>query len=105
MGGGTFPSGHGRLAAPGPAVMHILTKYKLAFKGGPQICELATPTGAALTAALNPISTKVFPEIYPLAVGYGAGTIELPDLPNLLRFVLGKSKLTKVAGSRSKKDK
>ena len=92
VGGGTFPSGHGRLAAPGPAVMNILTKKQLAFKGGPQICEMATPTGVSLLAALDPTSTPVFPPLYPLAVGYGAGTGELPEIPNLLRFVYGKSK-------------
>lgn len=94
VGGGTFPSGHGTLAAPGPAVMNILTTNKLAFKGGPQIYEMATPTGVSLLAALNPISTPVFPELYPLAVGYGAGTGEIPDIPNLLRFVLGVPKMT-----------
>jgi uncharacterized protein (DUF111 family) len=92
VGGGTFPSGHGQLAAPGPAVMNILTKYTIAFRGGPQICEMATPTGVSLLAALNPVSVQVFPELYPLAVGYGAGTGELPGVPNLLRFVLGKPK-------------
>lgn len=92
VGGGTFPSGHGQLAAPGPAVMNILTEHNLVFRGGPQICEMATPTGVSLLAALNPVSTQVFPELYPLAVGYGAGTGELPGIPNLLRFVLGKSK-------------
>ena len=94
VGGGTFPSGHGQLAAPGPAVMNILTDNNLVFRGGPQICEMATPTGVSLLAALNPVSTQVFPELYPLAVGYGAGTGELPDIPNLLRFVLGKPKET-----------
>ncbi len=95
VGGGTFPSGHGRLAAPGPAVMNILTKHTIAFKGGPQICEMATPTGVSLLAALNPISTQIFPQLYPLAVGYGAGTGELPEIPNLLRFVYGKPKVPK----------
>ncbi|MFX1510910.1 MAG: nickel insertion protein [Promethearchaeota archaeon] len=92
VGGGTFPSSHGRLAAPGPAVMNILTKHKLAFRGGPHMCEMATPTGVSLLASLNPTSTQIFPEIYSLAVGYGAGTGEIPGIPNLLRFVLGKSK-------------
>ncbi|MFX1342179.1 MAG: nickel pincer cofactor biosynthesis protein LarC [Promethearchaeota archaeon] len=91
VGGGTFPSGHGRLAAPGPAVTHILTQSKILFKGGPLTRELATPTGAALIAALNPTSTETYPLFQPLAVGYGAGTAELPDIPNLLRFVLGES--------------
>ncbi|MFX1564375.1 MAG: nickel insertion protein [Promethearchaeota archaeon] len=92
VGGGTFPSGHGRLAAPGPAVMNILTENNLAFKGGPHLCEMATPTGVSLLAALKPISTQVYPELYPQAVGYGAGTGEIPGTPNLLRLVLGKPK-------------
>ncbi len=94
VGGGTFMSGHGQLAAPGPAVTNILTKYKLTFKGGPHTHEMATPTGISLLAALNPVSTQVFPELVPIAVGYGAGTGEIPGVPNLLRFVLGKSSLT-----------
>jgi uncharacterized protein (DUF111 family) len=101
VGGGTFMSGHGQLAAPGPAVTNILTKHRLAFKGGPQIHEMATPTGISLLAALNPVSTQVFPELISLAVGYGAGTGELPGVPNLLRFVLGTTMLssTKKGGS------
>jgi uncharacterized protein (TIGR00299 family) protein len=91
VGGGTFPSGHGQLAAPGPAVTQIFTKTKLLFKGGPLMRELATPTGAALIAALNPASTETYPLFRPLKVGYGAGTAELPEIPNLLRFVLGES--------------
>lgn len=98
VGGGTFKSGHGQLAAPGPAVTNILTKYKLAFKGGPYIHEMATPTGISLLAALNPVSTQVFPELFPLAVGYGAGTGELSGIPNLLRFVLGKPATTPQEG-------
>jgi uncharacterized protein (DUF111 family) len=96
VGGGTFTSGHGELTAPGPAVTNILTEYTLAFKGGPKIHEMATPTGIALLAALNPVSTQVFPELFPLAVGYGAGTGELPGVPNLLRFVLGKPRMKAV---------
>jgi uncharacterized protein (DUF111 family) len=92
VGGGTFPSGHGRLAAPGPAVMNILSENMLAFKGGPHLCEMATPTGVSLLAALKPISTQVFPELYPQAVGYGAGTGEIPGIPNLLRIVSGNPK-------------
>jgi uncharacterized protein (TIGR00299 family) protein len=91
VGGGTFPSGHGQLAAPGPAVTQILTKSKIIFKGGPLTRELATPTGAALISALNPTSTETYPLFQPLSVGYGAGTAELPDIPNLLRFVMGEA--------------
>lgn len=90
VGGGTFPSSHGRLAAPGPAVTGILTKAQLLFKGGPLEQELATPTGVSLIAALNPISVPVFPLMRSSSVGYGAGTADLPGIPNLLRLVVGK---------------
>ncbi|MFX1491253.1 MAG: nickel pincer cofactor biosynthesis protein LarC [Promethearchaeota archaeon] len=91
VGGGTFLSGHGQLAAPGPAVTHILSNAKLVFKGGPLQRELTTPTGASLLAALDPSSVPVYPTMRPLAVGYGGGTGELPEIPNLLRLVIGES--------------
>jgi len=89
VGGGTFSSSHGQLAAPGPAVVEILTRSKLLFKGGPLEKELATPTGAALIAALTPTSIPTYPAINPQVIGYGAGTMDLPNVPNLLRLVLG----------------
>ena len=89
VGGGSFPSGHGQLTAPGPAVTQILTQNKLSFRGGPLSRELTTPTGAALLAALNPTSVQAYPLFTPLAVGYGAGTGELPEIPNLLKVVHG----------------
>lgn len=89
VGGGTFTSAHGRLAAPGPAVTGILSKFQLLFKGGPLEQELATPTGVSVIAALNPVSVQVYPLMKPHKVGYGAGTAELPGIPNLLRLVVG----------------
>jgi uncharacterized protein (TIGR00299 family) protein len=89
VGGGTFPSSHGRLAAPGPAVTKICTVAGLQFKGGPLERELATPTGVSLVAALHPVSTSVYPALRPISVGYGAGTAELKNVPNLLRMVMG----------------
>jgi len=50
-------------------------------------CELVTPTGAAIVAALarpGPV-----PELRIAAVGYGAGDRVLDDRPNLLRIVVG----------------
>ncbi len=89
VGGGIFPSSHGQLAAPGPAVTEILTKAKLLFRGGPLEKEMATPTGAALIAALTPTSNPTYPALQSQATGYGAGTMDLPNVPNLLRLVLG----------------
>jgi uncharacterized protein (DUF111 family) len=50
--------------------------------------ELVTPTGACLVK----VAAKGFarwPSMRPERVGWGAGTRELPDRPNLLRLVLG----------------
>jgi uncharacterized protein (TIGR00299 family) protein len=91
VGGGTFPSSHGRLAAPGPAVTRICQEAGLLLRGGPLERELATPTGVSLVAALIPESTPVYPALRPTSVGYGAGTAELENVPNLLRIVMGES--------------
>ena len=90
VGGGAFQSGHGRLVSPGPAVTRILTQAGLTLVGGPVDVELTTPTGAALLAALNPLPTQVYPPVFPEAVGYGAGSADLPGVPNLLRLVAGR---------------
>jgi uncharacterized protein (TIGR00299 family) protein len=87
VGGGTFPSSHGRLAAPGPAVTRICEEAGLLFRGGPLEQELATPTGVSLVAALIPESTPIYPGLRPIGVGYGAGTADLKNVPNLLKMV------------------
>ncbi len=89
VGGGTFPSSHGRLAAPGPAVTRICKEARLLLRGGPLERELATPTGVSLVAALIPESTPVYPALRPISIGYGAGTAELKNVPNLLKMVVG----------------
>jgi len=50
--------------------------------------ELTTPTGAAIVKALSKglLTTQNFRA---RSVGYGAGTREIPELPNLLRIVIG----------------
>jgi len=90
VGGGAFQSGHGRLVSPGPAVTYLLTQAGLTLSGGPVDAELATPTGAALLAALNPTPAQVYPLILPEAIGYGAGSADLSGVPNLLRLVAGR---------------
>ena len=54
---------------------------------GPPGREHVTPTGAALIAALA--EPGPFPAMTVLGVGHGAGTRDPPDLPNVLRVVLG----------------
>ena len=50
--------------------------------------ELVTPTGAAIVAALSSRFTKL-PELVYDRIGRGAGTKELPEIPNILRVYYG----------------
>jgi uncharacterized protein (TIGR00299 family) protein len=76
---------HGALPVPSPAALELLRGAPLyGTEGG----ELVTPTGAALAATY----VTEWGELPPLVlerVGYGAGTRELADRPNVVRVLLG----------------
>jgi uncharacterized protein (TIGR00299 family) protein len=59
------------------------------YSSGPQV-ELVTPTGAAIVKIL---STRFapFPAMKIEKAGYGAGTREFPEHPNLLRLTIGEA--------------
>ncbi len=77
---------HGRLPLPAPATLELLKGAPVyGVEGG---VELVTPTGAALVAALAESYGPV-PAMRIEAVGYGAGSRDLAELPNLVRAVLG----------------
>jgi len=86
MGRGFVKAQHGILPLPAPATVTCL-------KGAPTYAvpldaELVTPTGAAIVAASAARYAR-WPSFAPERVGYGAGTRDFPDRPNLLRLVLG----------------
>jgi uncharacterized protein (TIGR00299 family) protein len=86
MGRGTVRARHGVLPLPAPATVECL-------RGAPTYdagidAELVTPTGACLVATCARTYAR-WPEMRPERVGWGGGTHELPDRPNLLRIVLG----------------
>ncbi|HTV12243.1 MAG TPA: nickel pincer cofactor biosynthesis protein LarC [Acidimicrobiales bacterium] len=86
LGMGTVRSGHGFLPHPGPAVLELL-RGAPAY-GTSETVELTTPTGAAIVAAL----AEGFGPMPPMeigATGYGAGTRELDEIPNVVQVVLG----------------
>jgi len=85
LGQGRARSAHGPLPVPPPAVVELLHGRPVRFEDGP--CELVTPTGAAIVAALA--RPEPVPELRIAAVGYGAGDRVLEDRPNLLRIVIG----------------
>jgi uncharacterized protein (TIGR00299 family) protein len=88
VGGGTVVCAHGTFPVPAPATADLL-------RGMPTYSahlqkELVTPTGAALLKALSP-SFGPQPAMIVDAIGYGAGTRNPKDLPNVLRLTLGHS--------------
>ena len=86
MGNGFARSQHGVIPVPAPATAELLKGFPLRIGDGAH--EMVTPTGAAVVRAL------ARPAAIPLAfavekIGYGAGSRELEDRPNVLRMMLG----------------
>jgi uncharacterized protein (TIGR00299 family) protein len=88
LGSGRARGRHGVIPVPAPAVLGILGEAGLPVQGGPAPYELCTPTGAALLATLT-TGHGPLPAVTITGTGYGAGSRDLPELPNLLRLVLG----------------
>jgi len=84
--GGMISTQHGTMPTPAPATLEILKGYPTVMTGYPY--ELTTPTGAAIIRALSS-GTLTDDVITPKTVGYGAGSKEFPEVPNLLRVVIG----------------
>lgn len=83
---GMVRTAHGLMPNPAPAVMALLAgapTYGLNVS-----TELTTPTGAALLAGLVS-EWGPMPAMTVVAAGFGAGTAELDDRPNLVQVVLG----------------
>lgn len=85
-GSGLVRSQHGVIPVPAPATAELLAGFPLLIGDG--ACEMVTPTGAAIVRALAvpaPPATGFRID----RVGYGAGTRDLADRPNLLRLMVG----------------
>ena len=79
---------HGRVSIPAPATAELLTGIPLAPSDVQ--AELTTPTGAAIVATLADQFGGV-PAMRIHTIGYGAGTRDLEEQPNLLRLLVGES--------------
>lgn len=95
VGSGTVTSAHGTMPVPAPATAEILKNSGLAVTAGTGDGELCTPTGAALLAEFSTIALKDIGAYTILATGYGAGTKDPKDAPNVLRVMLVETTTTK----------
>jgi len=88
VGGGMVDCAHGRFPVPAPATADLL-------RGLPTYSahieeELVTPTGAALVRALD-ATFGPQPAMRVEQIGYGAGTRNSKDFPNVLRLSIGEA--------------
>jgi len=87
-GRGFVRTAHGLLPVPAPATAHLMQGIPLSADIGEG--ERVTPTGAAIIAALA-VGFGPPPAMTPHGIGHGAGEKDFPELPNLLRLVLGEA--------------
>jgi uncharacterized protein (TIGR00299 family) protein len=88
VGSGTVRTAHGILPVPAPATAALLRGIPV--RAGTLPGERTTPTGAALLRTLvhefdAPVGYRAS------AIGYGAGTRDSADAPNLLRVTIGET--------------
>ncbi len=87
MGSGFARSRHGIIPVPAPATAELLAGFPVRLGDGS--AEMVTPTGAAILKALaRPASQVTAYEIE--HIGYGAGTKDFADRPNVLRIIVGR---------------
>ncbi|HEV8429726.1 MAG TPA: nickel pincer cofactor biosynthesis protein LarC [Pyrinomonadaceae bacterium] len=88
VGSGMVKMAHGQFPIPPPAVAELLNGvpfYATDIKG-----ELLTPTGAAIITTVCSEYGPI-PKMTTEVTGYGAGTREYHDFPNVLRVMLGET--------------
>jgi len=88
LGRGVATGLHGTFPIPAPATVEILNHSELETMPGNEETELCTPTGAALLAEFSTISQKNLGTYTIQAVGYGAGSRESSDIPNVIRALI-----------------
>ncbi len=90
VGRGTVRTAHGILPNPVPAVSELLASRGAPVVGVDTGMELATPTGVALMTVLAD-DFGPMPPMVVAANGYGAGTADPAERPNVVQAVVGDS--------------
>ena len=88
VGGGTVRTAHGLYPVPAPATLKLLERAPI-FGGRPRV-ELVTPTGALLVSGYA-AEYGPLPPMRVKRIGYGAGSRDFPDTPNVVRAVIGEA--------------
>ena len=88
VGGGTVVCAHGAFPIPAPATLELLKNAPI-YSGEIQK-ELVTPTGAAIVSILASRFSH-FPAMKTEKIGYGAGTRNFKNSPNVLRLTVGET--------------
>ncbi len=88
LGGGTVKCAHGLLPVPAPATAELIRGVPVT--SGPGQFELLTPTAAAILTTITD-EFGLLPAMKIEATGYGAGTLDSEEFPNVLRLILGQS--------------
>jgi uncharacterized protein (TIGR00299 family) protein len=88
LGKGFVSCAHGRLPVPAPATVALLEGVSVYGTSVPY--ELVTPTGAAIVTTFAD-SFGPLPRMRVQQVGYGAGTRNLEEMPNMLRIMVGET--------------
>ncbi|GBF10274.1 LarC family nickel insertion protein [Tepidibacillus infernus] len=86
LGSGQIKIEHGIYPIPTPATLEILKGIPIRSSHVP--FEMTTPTGAGIVAALGS-GFHGYPSMTVETIGYGAGTKDFEDRPNVLRAVVG----------------
>jgi hypothetical protein len=94
LGGGRVRTTHGVLPVPAPATADMLRQVPTYSTGIER--ELVTPTGAAMVAALV-TRFGPMPAMTVSRIGYGAGSAELAEQPNVLRIFVGEAAEREIA--------
>ena len=88
VGSGTVRIAHGYYPVPAPATLRLLQGAGAPIYSGQQQAELVTPTGALLVSSYATRYGAV-PPMRVHTIGYGAGSRDFKDAPNVLRVILG----------------
>jgi hypothetical protein len=91
VGSGTVRSAHGVYPVPAPATIRLLQGAPI--YSGPQEAELVTPTGALVISSYA-ASYGTIPPMRVQKIGYGAGSRDFPETPNVLRVLIGEADAT-----------